>query len=102
MVKKTRGGGEVNHGVVVVSRVIICRPPMRCAWPRTIDHDRTTPALKDEKATPALSTSGELPKYGLTFSSHLAPAIPQKYFLWLEPRRCKASCSHISTHIIGV
>ena len=42
---------EVNHGVVVVSLVITCCPPMRCARWRTINHDRTTPALKDEKAT---------------------------------------------------
>ena len=46
--EEERGGGEVNHGVVVVSRVIACRPPMRCARWRTINHDRTTPA---EKAT---------------------------------------------------
>ena len=42
---------EVNHGVGVVSRVITCPPPMRCARLRTIDHDGTTPTLKDDKAT---------------------------------------------------
>ena len=52
-------GEEVDHRVEVVSRVITCRPPMRCVRWRTINHERTTPALKDEKATPAVSTSGE-------------------------------------------
>ena len=40
-------------------------------------------------------------KHGLTFSSHLASAISQKYLLRLDRRRCKASCSQISTHIVS-
>ena len=58
--RKGRGQGEVDDCVGVVSGVITCRPPMRCARRRAINYDRTTPAPKDEKATPALSTTGEL------------------------------------------
>ena len=33
--------------------MITCRLPMRCARPGTINHGRTTPALKDDKSNPS-------------------------------------------------
>ena len=68
MTKRRRGKGEVDYGVGVLSGVITCRPPMRCARRRTpINYDRTTPAPKDEKVAPALSTSEEPPATQIKF-----------------------------------
>ena len=46
----------------MVSGAITCCPPMGCARRRTINHHRTIQDdPKDEKAMPALFTSGEEP-----------------------------------------
>ena len=49
----------MDHGIGVVSGAITCCLPMICSRRRTINHHRMTQDdTKDDKATPALSTSG--------------------------------------------
>ena len=76
MTKRRRGKGEVDYGVGVVSGVITCRPPMRCARRRTINYDRTTPAPKNEKVAPALSTGEEPPATQMKFHKLAPPSEP--------------------------